>query len=446
MAVAAANPLTHAQNKPVEKSAALFARACARIPGGVNSPVRAFAAVGGNPPFITRGDGAFVWDADGRRYVDYVCSWGAQIVGHAHPAVVSAVQTAAENGLGFGAPHEAECRFAETLCAALPSLEMVRAVNSGTEATMSAIRTARGHTGRALLVKFAGCYHGHVDALLVDAGSGALTLGAPSSAGVPPAAVADTVVLPYNDPEAAAQFFRRRGGETAAVIVEPIAGNMNMLIPQREFLTTLRDGCAQHGAVLIFDEVMSGFRVGRGGAQELFGIRPDLTCLGKVIGGGLNVAAFGGRRDIMRQLSPLGAVYQAGTLSGNPMALAAGLATLEIILADGFYDALNAAAAQLVDGLTAAAAAAGVKEFSAQSRGGMLGLYCRPSPPQNFAEVKECDAKKFATFFHAMLSRGIYLAPSMFEAGFISAAHTPKIIEETITAARAAFAEIAAAA
>ena len=424
------------------RSAELFARACRRIPGGVNSPVRAFRAVGGEPRFIARGEGAYLTDADGNRYVDYVCSWGAQLVGHAHPQVTAAVADAAAAGLGFGAPTESECLFAELLTEALPAMEMVRAVSSGTEATMSAIRTARGFTGRDRVLKFAGCYHGHADMLLVAAGSGALTLGIPSSAGVPANAVANTAVLPYNDSAALEAYFAAHGDATAAVIIEPIAGNMNLICAEDEFLRTLRALCDKHGAVLIFDEVMSGFRVAAGGAQALTGVTPDMTCLGKVVGGGLNVAAFGGRRDIMETLAPLGAVYQAGTLSGNPLALAAGLATLKIILSDGFYEKLTARAVEVTEALTAAAQNADVP-FCAKSVGGMLGLYFAATPPTTLAEVEQCDIEKFRKFFHAMLARGVYLAPSAFEANFISAAHDEETTAKTQEAATAAFAEIA---
>ncbi len=422
-------------------SAALFARSQKVIPGGVNSPVRAFNGVGGSPRFFVSGKGAELVDVDGQRYVDYVCSWGAAIVGHARAEVLAAVQQAANNGLGFGAPTEAECHFAETLCAAMPSLQMIRAVNSGTEATMSAIRVARGFTKRDLLIKFTGCYHGHADSLLVAAGSGALTLGVPSSGGVPANTVADTLSLPYNDSQAIIDIFARCGDKIAAVIVEPIAGNMNMICGDKEFLQTLRTQTTKHGAVLIFDEVMSGFRAARGGAQQLFNIVPDLTCLGKVIGGGLGVAAFGGRRDIMQTLAPLGNVYQAGTLSGNPVALAAGQATLNIVLADGFFDKLQQTAADVCDVLRIAAAKHNIP-FSAANIGGMLGFYFRETPPQSYAEVQECNIDLFKKFFHAMLSRGIYLSPSAFEAGFIGDAHGIKEITATAEAAEAAFAEI----
>ena len=419
----------------------LFARSERVIPGGVNSPVRAFYGVGGTPVFFAKGKGAHLFDIQNRRYTDYVCSWGAIIVGHAHPKVIAAVQQAAENGLGFGTPTEIECQFAETLCAAMPSMEMVRAVNSGTEATMSAIRLARGFCRRDLLIKFDGCYHGHADSLLVAAGSGALTLGKPSSAGVPSAVAAHTRVLPYNDTQAVADIFARCGDQIAAVIVEPIAGNMNMVRGNAEFLQTLRDLTARHGAVLIFDEVMSGFRVGNNGAQGLFNIIPDLTCLGKVIGGGLGVAAFGGRQDIMQTLAPTGDVYQAGTLSGNPLALAAGMATLPIVLQDGFFTDLHNTGTAIAAALTAAAQQHDAP-FCADAVGGMLGLYFCKTPPKNLADVRACRGDLFKQFFHAMLSRGIYLAPSAFEAGFITAAHTQDDIDNTAAAAADSFAHI----
>jgi glutamate-1-semialdehyde 2,1-aminomutase len=416
----------------------LFARAQAVIPGGVDSPVRAFGAVGGTPPFIDRGEGPYLWDADGRRYIDYVGSWGPLIVGHAHPEVLAAVQRAAARGLSFGAPTAAEVELAEQVCRLMPAIEQLRFVNSGTEATMSAIRLARGFTGRSKIVKFEGCYHGHADALLVKAGSGALTFGQPSSAGVPPETAADTMVLPYNDSAAAEQTFAREGSEIAAVIVEPVAGNMNLVAPDPAFLNTLRALCTGHGALLIFDEVMTGFRVARGGAQALYHITPDLVTLGKVIGGGMPVGAFGGRRDVMAQIAPLGPVYQAGTLSGNPIAMAAGLATLKLIQADGFYDHLAYIAKRLTDGLAEAARQAGVP-FSAQAVGGMFGLYFRDTPPRSYAEVMECDTTAFGRFFHAMLDEGIYLAPSAYEAGFVSAAHREADIYATVEAAQRAF-------
>jgi glutamate-1-semialdehyde 2,1-aminomutase len=418
------------------KNESLFERAQRLIPAGVNSPVRAFRAVGGTPPFFERASGAHLWDADGKRYIDYVGSWGPMVAGHTHPAVVEAVQEAASRALSFGAPTEAEVEMAELLCRLVPSLEMVRLVSSGTEATMTAIRLARGFTGRDLIVKFEGCYHGHADALLVKAGSGALTFGNPSSAGVPADTAAHTLVLPYNDVAALAEVFRR--DPIAGVIVEPVAGNMNLVLPQPGFLETLREECTRHGAVLMFDEVMTGFRVALGGAQERYGIRPDLTTLGKVIGGGLPVGAVGGRRDIMQKIAPLGPVYQAGTLSGNPVAVAAGLATLKLVQQEGFQQRIEAAARSLVNGLAAEARKAGVT-FSAQSVGSMFGLYFREAPPRSFAEVMQCDRERFNRFFHEMLKRGVYLAPSAYEAGFVSAAHGPAEIEATLAAAREAF-------
>jgi glutamate-1-semialdehyde 2,1-aminomutase len=420
----------------MKKSRELFERAQARIPGGVNSPVRAFRAVGGTPVFFERASGPHLWDADGTRYIDYVGSWGPMLAGHGHPAVVEAVQEAASRALSFGAPTEAEVELAELLCRLLPSLEMVRLVSSGTEATMTALRLARGFTGRSLIVKFEGCYHGHADALLVKAGSGALTFGNPSSAGVPAETAAATVVANYNDIAGVGKLFSERGKDIAAVIVEPVAGNMNLVLPAAGFLEALREQCTRHGAVLIFDEVMTGFRVAEGGAQQRFGIRPDLTTLGKVIGGGLPLAALGGRRDIMEKLAPLGPVYQAGTLSGNPIAVAAGLATLKAV--SSVYDKVEATTRVLVEGLAAEAAKANVV-FSAQSIGSMFGLYFRAAPPASFAEVMQCDRERFNRFFHAMLAQGIYLAPSAYEAGFVSAAHGAPEIEATLAAARAAF-------
>ena len=425
----------------MKRSQVLFQRAQRVIPAGVNSPVRAFGSVGGTPPFIQRGRGAQVWDADGRAYIDYVGSWGPLVVGHAHPDVVNAAQQAAERGLSFGAPTEQEVELAELLCRLVPSLEQVRLTSSGTEATMSAIRLARGHTGRHKIVKFEGCYHGHVDALLVKAGSGALTFGQPSSAGVPPPTAADTVVLEYNNESALEQAFAREGAAIAGVIVEPVAGNMNLVAPRPGFLESLRSLCTRHGALLIFDEVMTGFRVALGGAQALYGVKPDLTTLGKVIGGGLPVGAFGGRRDIMRGIAPLGPVYQAGTLSGNPVAVAAGLATLKLVQAAGFYDRLTATASALCEGLTRAALDQGVA-FSAASVGGMFGLFFRATPPASFAEVMQCDRATFNRFFHAMLAAGIYLAPSAYEAGFVSSAHGEAEIERTVSAARKVFTEM----
>ena len=424
------------------RSAELFAAAQQVIPGGVNSPVRAFRAVGGTPLFFASGSGARMWDADGRAYIDYVGSWGPLILGHAHPAVVEAVQSAAARGLSFGAPTAAEVELAELLCRRVPGLEQVRLVSSGTEATMSAIRLARGYTGRNLIIKFEGCYHGHADSLLVKAGSGALTLGCPSSAGVPAETAAHTRVLAYNDVAALEAAFAQVGDAIAGVIVEPVAGNMNVVMPDRAFLDALRTLCTRHGALLIFDEVMTGFRVGPRGAQGVFDITADLITLGKVVGGGMPLGAFGGRREVMACIAPLGPVYQAGTLSGNPVAVAAGLATLNAIGAPGFFGRLAATAQALADGLTAAARASSVT-FSAQAIGGMFGLYFRASPPQNYAEVMQCDAQAFNRFFHAMLARGIYFAPSAFEAGFVSSAHGENEIQQTILAARNYFAGVA---
>jgi glutamate-1-semialdehyde 2,1-aminomutase len=417
----------------------LFARAQRSIPAGVNSPVRAFRSVGGTPRFFVRGEGAYLWDADGRRYIDYVGSWGPAIAGHAHPDVVAAVQATAANGLSFGAPTELEIALAEMLIARLPSLELVRLVSSGTEATMSALRLARGYTGRPKIVKFEGCYHGHGDSLLVKAGSGALTFGQPSSAGVPAAIANETIVLPFNDLAPVQKTFEADADAIAAIIVEPIAGNMNLVAPKPGFLEGLRATCDRYGAVLIFDEVMTGFRVHARGAQGRYGITPDLTTLGKVIGGGMPVGAFGGRRGIMERIAPLGPVYQAGTLSGNPVAVAAGLATLALTQAPGFYDALAAATSALTDGLAHAARRCGVA-FSAQAIGGMFGMYFAPAVPESYAQVMACDTARFNRFFHAMLDAGIYFAPSAYEAGFVSAAHSDADIAQTIAAAEKAFA------
>jgi len=419
----------------------LFARAQASIPAGVNSPVRAFRSVGGTPRFFVRGEGAYLWDAEGTRYIDYVGSWGPAIAGHAHPAVVEAVRTTALSGLSFGAPTELEIELAEALIARLPSLELVRLVSSGTEATMSALRLARGYTGRAKIVKFEGCYHGHGDSLLVKAGSGALTFGQPSSAGVPPAIAGETIVLPFNDLTAVQEAFEADRDGIAGVIVEPIAGNMNLVLPRAGFLEGLRTLCDRNGAVLIFDEVMTGFRVHARGAQGLYGITPDLTTLGKVIGGGMPVGAFGGRRAIMEKIAPLGPVYQAGTLSGNPVAVAAGLATLALTQAPGFYRALERTTRALTEGLVAAARRQRVA-FSAQAVGGMFGIYFAPAAPACYDEVLACDRERFNRFFHAMLDAGVYLAPSAYEAGFVSAAHTDDDIARTVAAADAAFARI----
>ena len=423
-----------------ERSQQLFEASQRVIPGGVNSPVRAFRAVGGTPVFFREGRGAWLVDADGNRYVDYVGSWGPMILGHADPEVLAQVGAAAARGLSFGAPTELELEMAELLTRSLPSVEQVRLVSSGTEAVMSALRLARGFTGRTLIVKFEGCYHGHSDFLLVKAGSGALTFGNPTSAGVPAELTSQTLVLDYNDPQQVEDAFARFGPQIAAVVLEPVAGNMNFVRPSQAFHESLRRLCTQHGAVLIFDEVMTGFRVGPQGAQGVFGIRPDLTTLGKVIGGGMPVGAFGGRRDIMAKLAPAGPVYQAGTLSGNPVAVSAGLATLKRVLAPGFFEALSATTASLVEGLAGEAKRAGVP-FSGASLGGMFGIFFRAAAPASFAEVMESDKERFNLFFHAMLRRGVYLAPSAFEAGFVSAAHGKAEIERTLAAAREAFAE-----
>jgi len=420
------------------RSESLFARARERIPAGVNSPVRAFGAVGGTPPFLERASGAHLWDADGKRYIDYVGSWGPMVLGHTHPAVVEAVQAAAAKALSLGAPTEAELELAEAICRLVPSVEMLRLVSSGTEATMTAIRLARGHTGRSLIVKFEGCYHGHADSLLVKAGSGALTFGNPSSAGVPPETAAHTLVLDYNDIAQVEKLFKEKGKQIACVIVEPVAGNMNLVLPKPGFLEFLRKNCSQHGAVLLFDEVMTGFRVALGGAQARYGIRPDLTTLGKVIGGGLPVGAVGGKREIMQNIAPLGPVYQAGTLSGNPVAVAAGLATLKLVDTPGFQEKISGVTEELIQGLKNEAQKADVV-FSAQAIGSMFGLYFRAAPPESFAEVMQCDKVHFNRFFHAMLERGVYLAPSAYEAGFVSAAHGTLEIEATLAAAREAF-------
>lgn len=420
----------------------LFERAARVIPGGVNSPVRAFRAVGGTPRFIARGEGAYIFDAEGKRYVDYIGSWGPMILGHGHPAVLEAVQKAAVEGFSFGAPTEREIELAEEILKLVPSMDQVRLVSSGTEATMSAIRLARGATGRPKFIKFEGCYHGHTDALLVKAGSGLATFGHPTSAGVTPGAAADTVVLEYNNVEQLEAAFAQHGAELAAVIVEPIAGNMNFVRASLPFMTALRRLCTQHGALLILDEVMTGFRVGLGSAQAHYatlipGFAPDISVFGKVIGGGMPLAAFGAKREVMQHLAPLGGVYQAGTLSGNPVATACGLATLREIQKPGFFDALSARTRQLVDGLKAVAAENGVP-FSADCEGGMFGFFLLPELPQNYATVMTTDKERFNRFFHAMLDAGIYLAPALYEAGFVSAAHSAADIEATLEAARAA--------
>ncbi|EKF75329.1 glutamate-1-semialdehyde 2,1-aminomutase [Alcanivorax hongdengensis A-11-3] len=425
---------------PRKHSEQLFRQAQTHIPGGVNSPVRAFKSVGGSPVFFHTARGAYLHDEDGNRYIDYVGSWGPMILGHNHPQVIEAVQAAVNEGMSFGAPTAVEVEMADKVCELLPSMDMVRMVNSGTEATMSAIRLARGYTGRNKIIKFEGCYHGHVDSLLVKAGSGAM--GIPGSPGVPEAVTADTLVLDYNNAATVAEAFAQHGPEIAAVIVEPVAGNMNCVPPNASFLQALRELCDQHGAVLIFDEVMTGFRVALGGAQGLYDITPDLTTLGKIIGGGMPVGAFGGKKAIMEHLAPLGPVYQAGTLSGNPVAMAAGLATLNLISEAGFHEALTEKTTRLLDGLTEAAHAEGVAFTTAQA-GGMFGLFFTDqSRVSHFADVMACDSERFNRFFHAMLDQGIYLAPSAFEAGFVSAAHSDEDIDTTIAAARKAFAKV----
>ncbi|PLZ01561.1 glutamate-1-semialdehyde-2,1-aminomutase [Burkholderia sp. WAC0059] len=424
------------------RNPALFERAQRTIPGGVNSPVRAFRSVGGTPRFVERADGPYFWDADGRRYIDYIGSWGPMILGHVHPEVLEAVQRVLSRGFSFGAPTEAEIEIAEEICKLVPSMEQVRMVSSGTEATMSALRLARGYTKRERIVKFEGCYHGHADSLLVKAGSGLLTFGNPTSAGVPADTAKHTTVLEYNNVPALEAAFGAFGHEIAAVIVEPVAGNMNLVKGSPEFLGALRRLCSAHGSVLIFDEVMSGFRVALGGAQQLYGITPDLTCLGKVIGGGMPAAAFGGRREIMNELAPGGAVYQAGTLSGNPVAVAAGLKTLQLVQAPGFYEQLGAQTARLARGLSAAAREAGVP-FSADSIGGMFGIYFAPQTPASFADVSKGDVARFNAFFHQMLDAGVYFAPSAYEAGFVSSAHDDAVIDATLDAARRVFATLA---
>lgn len=422
----------------------LFQRAQRVIPGGVNSPVRAFRAVGGTPRFIARAQGAYMWDAEGRRYIDYIGSWGPMILGHGHPAVLDAVQRAASEGLSFGAPTEREIELAEAILAQMPSMEQLRLVSSGTEAGMSALRLARGATGRVKIVKFEGCYHGHADALLVKAGSGLATFGHPTSAGVPPEVVQHTIVLPYNDIAALEATFDAQGRELACVMIEPIAGNMNFVRASVPFMARLRELCTQHGALLVFDEVMTGFRVALGGAQALYaqaipGFKPDMSVLGKVIGGGMPLAAFGGTREVMGQLAPLGPVYQAGTLSGNPVATACGLATLREIARPGFYDALAQRTRALVDGLVREAQAAGVP-LAGDSEGGMFGFFFAAQLPQDYAAVMGTDKERFNSFFHAMLERGVYFAPALYEAGFVSAAHTAADVDATLAAAREAFA------
>jgi glutamate-1-semialdehyde 2,1-aminomutase len=421
----------------------LFSRAQQVIPGGVNSPVRAFRAVGGTPRFIARAEGAYMWDAEGQRYIDYIGSWGPMILGHGHPAVLEAVTKAAADGFSFGAPTEREIELAEAIIALVPSVEQIRLVSSGTEAGMSALRLARGATGRSKIIKFEGCYHGHADALLVKAGSGLATFGFPTSAGVPAEVVQHTLVLEYNNLAQIEEAFTTHGSEIACVMLEPIAGNMNFVRASVPFMTRLRELCTQYGSLLVFDEVMTGFRVALGSAQSVYaqlipGFKPDMSVFGKVIGGGMPLAAFGGTREVMSQLAPLGPVYQAGTLSGNPVATACGLATLKEITKPGFFDALSARTRSLVDGLTQAAQAAGVP-FSGDSQGGMFGFFFFESLPQNYATVMATDKERFNRFFHAMLDHGVYLAPALYEAGFVSAAHSQADIDATVQAAAQAF-------
>jgi glutamate-1-semialdehyde 2,1-aminomutase len=425
-----------------DASRSLFDRACRVIPGGVNSPVRAFRAVGGTPVFVTRAEGAYLFGADEKRYVDYVGSWGPMILGHAKPAVVAAIRDAAGRGTSYGAPTELEVRFAEKLCELFPSIEMVRAVSSGTEATMSALRVARGFTGRDEIVKFEGCYHGHTDYLLVKAGSGAATFGVPDSAGVPVAIAQNTLTLPYNDASALAALFRERGSKIAAVIVEPVVGNMGVVPPVPGFLEAIVKECAANGAVSIFDEVMTGCRVARGGAQEMFGLRPDLTCLGKIVGGGLPLAAYGGKRAIMEKVAPLGPVYQAGTLSGNPVAVSAGLATLGL-LDDGLYARLDSLTAQLEKGIQKAISVHGVRAC-VQRVGSMITLFFAPGPVRSWADAKACDTRAFARWHAGMLERGIYWPPAQFEAAFVSGAHTEADVATTVRAAEESLAAVGA--
>lgn len=416
----------------------LFATAQRHIPGGVNSPVRAFKSVGGTPLFISKAEGPYLFDADNKRYIDYIGSWGPMVAGHSHPDVIEAVRNAIGNGLSYGAPTEIETQMAARVCELVPSMDMVRMVSSGTEATMSAIRLARGFTGRDKIIKFEGCYHGHSDCLLVNAGSGALTLGVPSSPGVPASVVEHTITLTFNDSDSVSNLFAEIGEQIAAIIVEPVAGNMNCIPPQPGFLETLRSCCDRHNSVLIFDEVMTGFRVARGGAQEHYGITPDMTALGKIIGGGMPVGAFGGREEIMHHLAPLGPVYQAGTLSGNPVAMAAGLATLELLSAPDFYTTLDSKAQTLCEGIKSAAAEAGIA-LTTNQVGGMFGFFFTDQQVSSFKQVTACDTERFNAFFHHMLNSGVYLAPSAFEAGFISIKHSDQDIADTVQAASDSF-------
>lgn len=425
-----------------EKSLAEFRRAQAVIPGGVNSPARAFGAVGGEPLVINRGQGAYLYDVDGNQFVDFIGSWGPHILGHRHPAVMSAIEEALTLGTSFGAPNPYEAELAELVVEAVPSIEMVRMVNSGTEAAMSAIRVARGFTGRDLIVKFAGCYHGHVDSLLVSAGSGALTHGVPNSPGVPTGCTKDTLVLEYNDPAGLEEAFKTRGDEIAAVFLEPVCGNMGVVVPTQEFLATLRRLCDRHGSLLCFDEVMTGFRVAYGGAQELFGVMPDLTMLGKIIGGGMPVGAYGGRRDIMQNVSPVGPVYQAGTLSGNPVAMACGIATLRTLKSENPYPHLDVRTQRLCDALVQAAQQKALPH-ACENVGSMFTFFFNPDRVTNYATAKRSDTKRFARYFWGMLERGVYLPCSQFEANFVSSAHSEEDLERTVAAARDVFADIA---
>jgi glutamate-1-semialdehyde 2,1-aminomutase len=430
------------QGSPMQKNHDLFTQAQQHIPGGVNSPVRAFNGVGGDPIFFKDGKGAWITDVEGKRYIDYIGSWGPMILGHAHPDVIKTVQEAVTHGLGFGAPTEIEIEMADLLCELVPSMELVRMVSSGTEATMSAIRLARGYTGRDKIVKFEGCYHGHADSLLVKAGSGALTLGEPSSGGVPASLAEHTLTLTYNDLNSVSQCFKQLGDQIACIIVEPVAGNMNCIPPQAGFLEGLRSICDQYGVVLIFDEVMTGFRVALGGAQQHYGVKPDLTTLGKVVGGGLPVGAFGGKKEVMECIAPLGPVYQAGTLSGNPIAMAAGLSTLKKLQAPNFHNDLSAKAAKLVAGLQTRADAANIP-FTTNQAGGMFGMFFTDEKQvSQFDQVVSCDQERFKQFFHGMLEQGIYLAPSSYEAGFISIAHGDAEIQATLDAAEKVFATL----
>jgi len=427
----------------VDQNEVLFERAQKTIPGGVNSPVRAFRQVGGVPRFVAKASGPYFWDANGQRYIDLIMSWGPMIAGHAHPEVVAAVQQAAETSFSYGAPTEGEIELAERICALMPSVEQVRMVSSGTEATMSALRLARGYTGRDLIIKFEGCYHGHADSLLVKAGSGLLTFAdstqnAPSSGGVPQDLVKHTLVLPYNDVEAIEAVFKKQGNQIAAVILEPIAGNMNLIQPSKAFLSAIRTLTSQYGSVLIYDEVMTGFRVALGGAQSLQGITPDLTCLGKVMGGGMPMAAFGGKKEIMSKLAPLGSVYQAGTLSGNPVAVAAGLKNLEIISREGFFECLTGQTEKLMAGLKQAADQENIP-FAVDSVGGMFGIYFASEVPTSYEAVTKSNIESFKKFFHLMLDEGVYLAPSAYEAGFLSITHDNAVIDEIIAAAEKSF-------